>query len=76
MKDDNLPKIVFFGQPSRARQKAGLSRLGWEDVIKKDLKKTETSSEGVKKEALNIFGQRRSVRSYFGLRRLGAAVSY
>jgi len=32
--------------------------------------------EVVKKEALNRLGWRRSVRSCFGLRRLGAAVSY
>ena len=38
MKDDRLPKIVLFGQPSRAKRKAGRPRLGWEDVIKKDLK--------------------------------------
>ena len=36
--DDRLPKIVLFGQPSRAKRKAGHPRLGWEDVIKKDLK--------------------------------------
>ena len=33
-----LPKIVLFGKPSRAKRKAGRPRLGWEDVIKKDLK--------------------------------------
>ena len=35
MKDEGLPKIVLFGQPSRAKQKAGRPRLGWEDVIKR-----------------------------------------
>ena len=40
MKDDRLPKIVFFGQPFRAKRIAGRPRLGWEDVIKKDLKET------------------------------------
>jgi len=34
-KDDRLPTIVLFGQPSRAKQKAGHPRLGWEDFIKK-----------------------------------------
>ena len=34
-KDDRLPKMVLFGQPSRAKQKAGHPRLGWEDFIKK-----------------------------------------
>ena len=56
MKDDRLPKIVFFGQPSRAKRKAGRSRLGWKDVTKKDLKKMATSWEAVKREALNRLG--------------------
>ena len=43
MKDDRLPKIVFFGQPSMAKWKSGRLRPGWEDVIKKDLKEIETS---------------------------------
>ena len=38
MKDDILPKIVLFGKLSRAKPKAGCPRLGWEDVIKNDLK--------------------------------------
>ena len=41
MKDDKAPKIVLFDQPSRAKRKAGCLRLGWEDVINKDLKKWE-----------------------------------
>jgi len=45
------------------------------DDIKKDLKETGTSLEGVKREDLNISGWRRNVRSCVGLRRLGAAVS-
>ena len=76
MKDDKLPKIVLFGQPSGATQKAGRPCLGWEDVINKDLKEMGTSWEGVKREASNRLGWRRSVRSYVGLRRLGAAVNY
>ena len=76
MKDDRLPKIVLFGQPSGATRKAGRPCLGWEDVINKDLKEMGTSWEGVKREALNRLGWRRSVRSCVGLRRLGAAVSY
>ena len=75
MKDDRLPKIVLFGQPSGATRKAGRPFLGWEDVINKDLKEMGTSWEGVKREALNRLGWR-SVRSCVGLRRLGAAVSY
>ena len=76
MKDDRLRKSVLFGQPSGATQKAGRPCLGWEDVINKDLKEMGTSWEGVKREALNRLGWRRSVRSCVGLRRLGAAVSY
>jgi hypothetical protein len=75
MKDDRLPKIVLFGQPSRAKRKAGRPRLGWEDVIKKDLKEMGTSWADVKREALNRLGWRRSVRSCVGLRGLGAAMS-
>ena len=43
IKNDRLPKIVLFGQPSRAKREAGRPRLRWEDVIKKDLKKIGTS---------------------------------
>ena len=76
MKDDRLPKIVLFGQPSGATRKAGRPRLGWEDIINKDSKEMGTSWEGVKKVALNRLGWRRSVRSCVGLKRFGAAVSY
>ena len=69
-----LAKIVLFGQPSVATGKAGRPRLGWEDVINKDLKEMGTSWKGVKREALNRLGWRRSVRSCVGLRWLGAAV--
>jgi hypothetical protein len=51
MKDDRLPKIVFFCQLCRAKWKAGCPCLGWEDVIKKDLKENGTSWEGIKREA-------------------------
>ena len=61
MKDDRLPKIVLFGQPSGATRKAGRPCLGWEDVINKDLKEMGTSWEGVKREALNRLGWRRSL---------------
>ena len=76
MKDDRLPKIVLFGQPSGATRKAGRPCLGWEDGINKNLKEMGTFWEGVKMEALNRLGWRRSVRSCVGLRRPGAAVSY
>ena len=76
MKDEKLPKIVLFGQLSKTRGKAGRPRLGWKDVTKKDLKEMGTSWEGIKRDALNRLGWRRSVRSCIGIRRLGAAVSY
>jgi hypothetical protein len=75
MKDDRLPKIVLFGQPSRAKRKAGRPLLGWEDVLKKDFKEMRTSWEGVKRESLNRLGWRRSMHSGLGFRRRGAAVS-
>ena len=53
MKGERLSKIVLFGQPSRAKRRTGRSHLGWEDVIKKDLKEMGTSWEGVKREVLN-----------------------
>ena len=56
MKDDIWPKIVLFGQPSGATRTTGRPRLGWEDVINKDLKEMGTSWEGVKREALNRLG--------------------
>ena len=45
VKDDILSKIFFFGQPSRAKQKAVRPRLVWKNVIKKDLKEIGTSWE-------------------------------
>ena len=51
MKDERLPMIVLFGQPSGATRKAGRPRLGWDDVINKDLKEMGTSWEVVKREA-------------------------
>jgi hypothetical protein len=62
MKDDRLPKIVLFDQPLRVKGRAGRPRLGWEDVIKKDLKETETSWKGVNREGLNRLGRKRSAR--------------
>ena len=75
MKGDRLSKIVAFGQPSRAKRKKGPLRLGWEDVIKKDLQEIETSWEGVKKEALHRLRWSRSVHSCVGFMWLDAAVS-
>ena len=73
--DDRLPKIALFGQLFRAKRKVGRPRLGWKDVIKKDLKEIGTSWEDVKREALNRLGWRRSVRSCFELKWLGTVVS-
>ena len=74
-KHDRLPKIVLFGKPSKGKRETGCTLLGWEDVIKKDLKEKGTSWEGVKRGALNRLEWRRSVRNCVGLRWLGAAVS-
>ena len=74
MKDDKFPKIVHFGQPCKAKQKAEHPRLGWKDSAEKDLRGIQTSWEGLKREALNRLGCRRSVRSRVGLRRHGAAI--
>ena len=41
MWDDKLPKLVLVGQPSTATLKAGRSRMGWQDVRRKDLRKME-----------------------------------
>ena len=43
MKDDRLPKIVFFVQPSRAKRKASHPWLGWKNVVKKVLREMGTS---------------------------------
>jgi len=58
MKDDGMPKIALFGKQSRAKRKTGCPRLGWENVIKKDLKEMGTSWEGVKREVINRLGWR------------------
>ena len=76
MNDDRLPKIFLFGELSRAKRKKARPRLGWEDVIKKDLKEMGVSWEGVKRGALNRLGCRRGLRSFVGLRWLGDVVSY
>jgi len=70
-----LPKIVLFGQPSWAKQKAGRQWLGWDDFMKKYLKEMATSWEGVKRKASNILRWRRSVRSCVGFRQLGTMIS-
>jgi len=49
--------------------------LGWEDFIKKNCKEIGTSWEGVKREAVNGLGWKRSVLSCVGLMQVGAAVS-
>ena len=70
LRDDRLRRIIFFGQPSRAKQKVGRPRLDWEDVIKKDLKELRAFWEIVKMEVLNRLGWRKSGHSYGGLRHL------
>ena len=75
IKDDRLPKIVLFGKPTVTKRKPGHPQLGWEEVIRKDLKEIETSWDDVKRKALNRLRWRRSVRTCVGLMWLGAAVS-
>ena len=53
MKDDRLSNIVLIGQTSSAKWKAGRPWLGWEDVVKKNLREIELPDRGVKKEAWN-----------------------
>ena len=72
MKDDRLPKIVLFGQPFGAKQRAGRPRLG---ECHKERSKENEKFLGGYKEALNGFGWRRRVRRCVGLRWLSAAVS-
>ena len=43
MKNNRLSEIALFGPPSRAEQKPGRTRLGWEDATKKYLKEMGTS---------------------------------
>ena len=69
-----IPEDCPYGQPYRAKWKAGHRRLGWEDLAKKDLKEIGSSWEDIKREALITLGWRRSVRSCIGLRRLGARI--
>ena len=75
MKDNRFPKMVLLGRPAGAEWKAVRPRLGWEDVMNKDLKEIGTSLDGVRREVLNRLVWKRSVRSRVGLRRFGAAVS-
>jgi hypothetical protein len=49
--------------------------LGWDYVVRKELREIKTSWEGIKREALNTIGWRRIVHNCVGLRRLGAAVN-
>jgi len=46
--------------------------LGWEDVVRKDLREMGTLWESVKRKAFNRLGWRRKVRSCVGHRGLGA----
>ena len=74
IKDARLKKSVIFGQLSRTKRKAGRPhRL--EDVERKYLIEMGILWEGVKREALNRLGWRRSVGIYACLRWSGVAVS-
>ena len=73
-KDDRLSLVILVGQPSRATRKSRQFPIGVEDVVTKHFRKMETSWEGVKRGDWNRI-KWRSMRSYFGLRCLSAAVS-
>ena len=49
--------------------------MGWEEVVRKDLKEMGTSSYGIKREDVNRLGWRMRTRRCVGLRWLGPAVS-
>jgi len=70
IREDRMPKIVLINRLSMAKQKADCPWLGWEDVIKKDLKELRAFWEIVKMEVLNRLGWRKSGHSYGGLRHL------
>ena len=72
MKDDILPKIVLFGQPSTAAQEIRSSTVG---VGGRKERFKGASQEGVKREILNRLGLRWSARSYTGFRRFVATAS-
>lgn len=75
MTDERLPRLLLFGKPQEGRKKAGRPVMGWEEVIRKDLKNIGLSWEVAKVEAQNRGGWRRSVRQSTVLRRLPAAMS-
>jgi hypothetical protein len=75
MKEYILLNFVLFGEPSRAKQIAGHSRLRLEGVINEDLKEMGTSWEALKREALNRVGWRRNMHNCFDLWWLGTAAS-
>jgi len=56
MKDGRLPRIALYVHIFRNKRKAVLSRMGWDEVIRKDLKAIETSLESLKREALKRLG--------------------
>ena len=45
-KDDRLPKIMLFSHLYGAKQKAGHLQTTREEIVRTDLKETETSREG------------------------------
>ena len=67
-------KYCHFHQPPRVELKAGRTRLGWEDVVRGDLREMGTSWEGVKRESLHRLG-RRSKYFCVCLRQRGSTIS-
>ena len=63
--DKRLPKIVLFGQPSRSKRKAGRPRLGWEDVMKKNLREWKHSKFFKKAYRMNKFLYEKADLNFF-----------
>ena len=63
VKDDRLLKIILVADWFKAKRNTVRPRMGSKDVIRKYLTEIGTSWGGVKIEALNRSGRKRSVRS-------------
>ena len=75
MKDSRLSKIFLVGQKLRLKQTTYRPLTRREDVVRKDLRETETSWKSVKREVLNKLAWRRSMVSCVSIRWCGPAVS-
>ena len=74
MKDHRLPKIVLFGYPSKAKQKAGRPRMGLTGGRKKGFKANWNFFGQGKARSFEYIGME-SVCNFVGLRWLGAVMN-